>query len=490
VEGRYDQAMTQENPPLTSALDAIKAAVGPQGWLEAADDVAPYVLDWRRKWPGASPLVVRPACTQELAEVMRLCAAHQISVVPQSGNTGLVGGSGPRANGRDIVLSLNRMAAIREVDPVNNTMTVEAGCILADIQAAADGHDRIYPLSLAAEGSCRIGGNLSTNAGGTNVLRYGNARDHVLGLEVVLADGRIWDGLRGLRKDNTGYDLKQLFLGSEGTLGIITAAVLKLWPKPRQTVTSWLGVPNAHAAVAILNKAQAASGSQITGFEYIVRDALELTLANMPQNRNPLTGTHAACVLMEATSGQDGDGLRNTVEAILADAMEEGLIEDAVIAESDGQAKALWQIREDIPEAQIHAGGGLKHDVAVPVSKVADFLDEATALVHKIAPMARVIAFGHLGDGNIHFNQSAVTLDRQDELLALERDVNDAVESLAVTMGGSFSAEHGVGRLRLRQMSLYKSEVERDLMASIKQTLDPAGLLNPGKVVAFERDAG
>ncbi len=480
--------MTQENAIPQSALEALKAIVGPQGWFEDAGDIEPYVQDWRRKWPGASPLVLRPATTGEISEIMAVCAVNNISVVPQSGNTGLVGGSGPRANGRDVVVSLNRMSAIREIDPVNNTITVDAGCILADIQAAADDHDRIYPLSLAAEGSCRIGGNLSTNAGGTNVLRYGNARDHVLGLEVVLADGRIWDGLRGLRKDNTGYDLKQLFLGSEGTLGIITAAVLKLWPKPRQTVTSWLGVPDAHAAVAILNKAQAASGSQITGFEYIVRDALELTLTNMPQNRNPLTGSHAACVLMEATSGQDGDGLRNTIEAILADAMEEEMIEDAVIAESDGQAKALWQIREDIPEAQIHSGGGLKHDVAVPVSKVADFLDQATALVHEIAPMARVIAFGHLGDGNIHFNQSAITLDRQDELLSLERDVNDAVESLAVSMGGSFSAEHGVGRLRLRQMSLYKSDVERDLMTSIKQTLDPAGLLNPGKVVAFGHD--
>jgi len=478
--------MTKDDAVSDAVLDSLKAIVGPQGWLSAASDIEPYVLDWRRKWPGISPLVLRPATTSQVAEIMQLASSEGITIVPQSGNTGLVGGSGPRGNGRDVVLSLNRMTAIRNVDPVNNTVTVEAGCILADIQTAALEHDRLYPLSLAAEGSCRIGGNLSTNAGGTNVLRYGNAREHVLGLEVVLADGRVWNGLRGLRKDNTGYDLKQLFLGSEGTLGIITAAVLKLWPRPHQTVTCWLGVPDAHAAVALLNKAQAATGGQITGFEYIVNEALDLTLANMPQNRNPLRDEHPACVLMEATSGQEGDNLRLAVEVILANAMEDGFVRDAVIAESDAQARALWQIREDIPEAQIHAGGGLKHDVAVPVSSVADFLVKATDLVHQIAPMARVIAFGHLGDGNIHFNQCAGKPEDQDALLACEREINDAVESLAVSMGGSFSAEHGVGRLRLRQMSLYKSEVERDLMTSVKQALDPHGLLNPGKVVAFD----
>ncbi len=478
--------MTQDTLISDATIDALKTVVGPQGWLADAADTAPYVQDWRRKWPGASPLVLRPAESSQVAEIMRFAAAEDITIVPQSGNTGLVGGSGPRCNGRDVVLSLNRMTAIRDVDPINNTITVEAGCILADIQAAAQEHDRLYPLSLAAEGSCRIGGNLSTNAGGTNVLRYGNAREHVLGLEVVLADGRVWNGLRGLRKDNTGYDLKQLFLGSEGTLGIITAAVLKLWLRPRQTVTCWLGVPDAHTAVAVLNRAQAATGGQITGFEYIVREALDLTLANMPQNRNPLKNEHPACVLMEATSGQDGDGLRTGVEAILAEAMEEYLIDDAVLAKSETQAKALWQIREDIPEAQIHAGGGLKHDVAVPVSKVAEFLERATGLVHEIAPMARVIAFGHLGDGNIHFNQCAKAPEQQDDLLKLERKVHDAVESLAVDMGGSFSAEHGVGRLRLRQMSVYKSEVERELMTALKQAMDPKGLLNPGKVVAFD----
>lgn len=476
------------DPPSADAalIAALKAVVGDGGWLEEPADTAAYTNDWRKRWPGCAPLVLRPATTAEVAEIVRLAGAAGVGVVPQSGNTGLVGGSGPRDTGEDIVLSLNRMSAIRGVDPVNNTITVEAGCILADVQAAAEEADRLYPLSLAAEGSCRIGGNLSTNAGGTNVLRYGNARDHVLGLEVVLADGRVWEGLRSLRKDNTGYDLKQLFLGAEGTLGIITAAVLKLWPRPRQTVTCWVAVPDAHAAVALLNRAQPATGGQITGFEYMVREAMALTYANMPRNRAPLAGNPPACVLMEATSGEAGDGLRATVESVLADALDSGLVLDAAIAESEGQARAMWQIREDIPEAQVHAGGGVKHDVAVPISRVAEFLDRATATVLALAPESRVIAFGHLGDGNIHFNQVASGPETQQALMAAERTINDAVESLAVGMAGSFSAEHGVGRLRLRQMGLYKSAVERDLMMSLKRALDPRGTLNPGKTVAFD----
>ena len=478
--------MDSNGKTMETAIARLKAVVGTQGWLEGATDTQAYVEDWRRKWPGETPIVLRPATTDEVSQIVGICAGAGLALVPQSGNTSLVGGSGPREGAGDIVLSLNRMHAVRDVDAVNNTMTVEAGCILADVQAAAEQANRLYPLSLAAEGSCRIGGNLSTNAGGTNVLRYGNAREHVLGLEVVLADGRIWNGLRGLRKDNTGYDLKQLFLGSEGTLGIITAAVLKLWPRPRQTVTAWFGVPHAHAAVDVLNRAQAGTGGQVTGFEYMVADALSLAFENLPHNVSPLSGDHAACVLMEATSGQEGDGLRLAIEDILAAAMEEGLIEDAVIAESETQARSLWQIREDMPEAQVHMGGGLKHDVAVPVSRVADFLDQAPRRVNELVPESLVIAFGHLGDGNIHFNQCAASRDQIDALLGREHEVNDAVESLAVSMGGSFSAEHGVGRLRMRQMALYKSDVERDLMLVMKQALDPANLMNPGKVITFE----
>mgnify|MGYP002628717674 FL=1 len=471
-----------ENPAL---LARLKDVVGPEGWLAEGPDTEAYTRDWRKRWPGRTPLVLRPATTEQVAGIVRLCAGAGVGIVPQSGNTGLVGGSVPRDNGDDIVLSLNRMNRIRTIDPANNTITVDAGCILADVQAAAGEHERLYPLSLAAEGSCRIGGNLSTNAGGTNVLRYGNAKEHVLGLEVVLADGRIWNGLKGLRKDNTGYDLKQLFMGSEGTLGIITGAVLKLWPQPRQTVTTWIGVPDGHAAVALLNRAQAATGGQVTGFEYMVRAALDLTFTNLPRNRDPLAETVPAAVLMEANSGEEGEGLRATVEAVLAGAIEDGLVLDAVIAESQGQAKALWQIREDMPDAQVISGGGVKHDISVPISRIAEFLEVATPMVEEMAPQALVIAFGHLGDGNLHFNMAGRDADGLSALLAKESAINDAVETLAVEMGGSFSAEHGIGRLRLRQMDRYKSDVERDLMTTLKRALDPEGLLNPGKTVAF-----
>ncbi len=471
-----------DNPAL---LARLKEAVGPEGWLAEGPDTEAYTRDWRKRWPGRTPLVLRPSSTEEVAAVVALCAEAGVGIVPQSGNTGLVGGSVPRNSGDDIVLSLNRMNTIRAVDPANNTITVDAGCILADVQAAAAEHDRVYPLSLAAEGSCRIGGNLSTNAGGTNVLRFGNAKEHVLGLEVVLADGRIWNGLKGLRKDNTGYDLKQLFLGSEGTLGIITGAVLKLWPVPRQTVTTWIGVPDGKAAVALLNRAQAATGGQVTGFEYMVRAALDLTFTNLPRNRDPLSETVPAAVLMEANSGEEGDGLRANIESVLAAAIEDGLVLDAVLAESQGQAKALWQIREDMPDAQVISGGGIKHDISVPISRIAEFLETATPMVQKMAPEALVIAFGHLGDGNLHFNMAGRDAAGLAALLQQERTINDAVETLAVEMGGSFSAEHGVGRLRLRQMDLYKSEVERDLMTTLKHALDPKGLLNPGKTVAF-----
>ena len=476
---------TSQTAVPVALIDALKVAVGPAGWLEGPNDTDPYVNDRRKRWHGATALVVRPANTDEVAEVMALCHRHGVPVVPQSGNTALVGGSVPHDTGAEIVLSLNRMSGIRGIDANNNTITVDAGCILADIQTAAAEADRLYPLSLAAEGSCRIGGNLSTNAGGTNVLRYGNAREHVLGLEVVLADGTVWDGLRGLRKDNTGYDLKQLFLGSEGTLGIITGAVLKLWPSPRTTVTTWLAISDAYAAVKLLHRAQEATGGQITGFEYIVRQAADLVFRYLPQNRNPLGGDFSCFILMEATSGSDGDGLRQSVERVLADAIEDGLVFDAVIAESQGQAEAIWRIREDIPEAQVLAGGSIKHDVAVPVSRVAEFLEKSTQEVSRLAPDALVIAFGHLGDGNIHFNMTSEDDAISDRLLARERELNDAVESMVVAMGGSFSAEHGVGRLRLRQMKRYKSEVELDLMRRVKQALDPQNLLNPGKLIVW-----
>ena len=471
-------------PPLPDGLtDTLKAIVGASGWLESAADTEPYVTDWRHRWPGATPLVLRPANTADVSAIVTACHKAGVAVVPQSGNTGLVGGSVPDDTGTQIVLSLNRMTQVRAIDTDNNTMSVDAGCILADIQAAAAEADRLYPLSLAAEGSCRIGGNLSTNAGGTNVLRFGNARDHVLGLEVVLADGRIWDGMRALRKDNTGYDLKQLFMGSEGTLGIITGAVLKLWPRPRSVTTTWLAVRDPEAAVTLLHRAQEATGGQITGFEYLVQDAADLVFRLMPQHKNPLGGDHGAYVLMEASSGSEGSTLRETVESVLAEALEDGLVVDAVIAESEAQAQAIWAIREGVPEAQVLNGGGIKHDVAVPVSRVAAFLKEGTELVEAMAPDAVVIAFGHLGDGNIHFNLTPRSEAERDGLLARENDINDAVEGMVVAMDGSFSAEHGVGRLRLRQMARYKSDVELDLMRRLKHALDPEDLLNPGRLI-------
>lgn len=471
-----------------AALARLKRAVGRRGWLAPPDDLERYTTDWRRLWLGATPLVLRPATTGEVAEIVAICAEEGLAVVPQAGNTGLVGGGVPRRGGREVVVSLERMTAIRDLDPVGATVTVEAGCILADVQAAAAAAGLLYPLSLAAEGSCRIGGNLATNAGGTNVLRYGNARDHVLGLEVVLADGQVWDGLRALRKDNSGYDLKQLFLGSEGTLGIVTAAVLKLWPRPRAKVTAWLGVAGAGEALALLARCQRAVGGQVTACEYMAAEALELLFARLPGHRPPLAGRPGAamggCLLLEATSGREGDGLDGAIEEALAAAMAAGEAEDAVIARSEGQAQALWRIREDMPQAQALAGGGLKHDVALPLARLPDFLAQARSRVLALVPQARIFAFGHLGDGNIHFNQCADDPAALEALLAREREIADAVEALAVEMGGSFSAEHGIGQLRLRQMARYKPPLELALMRKLKAALDPEGRLNPGKVVA------
>lgn len=469
-------------------LAELKAIVGPSGWLEGEHDIAPYVRDWRNKWSGATPLVLRPASAGETAAIVRLTAKAGLRIVPQAGNTGLVGGSGPDGSANEVVVSVNRMTAIRDVDTVNNTMTVEAGCILADLQDAAEAVDRLYPLSLAAEGSCRIGGNLSTNAGGTNVLRYGNAREHVLGLEVVLADGRIWNGLKSLRKDNTGYDIKQLFLGTEGTLGIITAAVLKLWPLPGQRVTAWLGVAGPREALAVLSRLQAVTGGQVTGFEYMSAHALEMVFTQLPANRSPLADHHPGCVLMEAASGASDGTLRTSIENQLAEAMDEHLLSDAVIAESQAQARAFWRIREEMPQAQVMMGGSISHDVAVPSSSLADYLDEVTRRIESTVSQARILPYGHLGDGNMHVNLCAKRPELAEALLAREAEVNGIVESLAVAYGGSFSAEHGIGRLRLKQMAAYKDEIELDLMATLKQALDPGNILNPGKVIPVKRD--
>ncbi len=470
-----------------AVLEQLKAITGPAGWLTGAHDVAPYVRDWRNKWSGAAPIVMRPATVEEVAAIVSTCADAEIGIVPQAGNTGLVGGGIPDNSGQEVILSVNRMTRVRAIDPQNNTITVEAGCILQDVQEAARGAGRLYPLSLAAEGSCRIGGTLSTNAGGTNVLRYGNARDHVLGLEVVLADGRVWNGLRGLRKDNTGYDLKQLFLGTEGTLGIITAAVLKLWPLPRDEVTAWLGLAGPREALAMLQRLQDGTGGQVTGFEYMAASALEMTFSQLPANRSPFSKEHPACVLMEAASSTPDGDLRRVVEDELAKGLDEGLLADAIIAESTAQARAFWQIREDMPQAQTMMSGSISHDVAVPAGSIADYLDQVSEQIAARVPEARIIPYGHLGDGNMHVNLCAVSPADGAALLSRADDVNDIVESLAVAFGGSFSAEHGVGRLRMRQMDAYKDATELGLMATLKRSLDPANTLNPGKVIAPDR---
>jgi len=470
-------------PAITEALERIKGIVGPKGFIADAVAMAPYLVEERGLWHGAARLVVRPSSTAEVAAVVRCCAAAGIPVVPQGGNTGLVGAAVPSEDGGAVVLSLGRMNRVRAIDPVNFTITVEAGCILADIQRAAAAADRLFPLSLGAEGSCQIGGNLSTNAGGIAVLRYGNTRELTLGLEVVLPDGQIWDGLRGLRKDNTGYDLKQLFIGAEGTLGIITAATLKLFPRPREVETAFLGLARVEDAMALFAEARKASGDQLTAFELIPRIGLEMAMRHTPGVADPLAAPARWYTLLEVSSSQTAGGLRAALEAFLAKAMEDGLVQDGVIAASGEQARALWRIREGMVESQKHEGGSIKHDISVPVSQVADFIVKAIGAVEARLPGIRPIAFGHVGDGNVHFNlsqpkgaQTAVFLARRDEF-------NHIVHDLVQGFGGSISAEHGVGRLKREELPRYKSALELELMRKLKQALDPAGLMNPGKIL-------
>ena len=458
-------------------LEGLKAAAGDGGWLEDAEAKAPYLTDERDLYHGDAALVLRPRTTAQVAEIVKICDENSVGIVPQGGNTGYCGGSVPDQSGLEIVLSMSRMNTIREVDAVNNTLIAEAGCVLADIQAAAGDAGRLFPLSLAAEGSCQIGGNLSTNAGGVQVLRYGNARDLVLGLEVVLADGRILEGLRGPRKDNTGYDLKQLFLGAEGTLGIITAAVLKLYPRPADVATVFCAVAGARGATAMLSRLRGATGDGVTTFEYLNRACLDLVLEHIDATRDPFQARHGDYALIELSSG------REAAEAALAGAIEAGEALDAVIAESGRQADELWRLRETIPEAQKHAGGSIKHDVSVPVSKIPEFLEAAEEKSLQIIPGARLVTFGHIGDGNIHYNLNPAPDGDGRAFPGDAEKLCPAIHDIAVGMGGSFSAEHGIGVLKKQELEKYKSGVELDLMRLIKRTLDPKGIMNPGKVV-------
>src|SRR6516165_1767186 len=448
---------------IEAALERIKGVVGPRGWIADPGECEPYLVEARRLWRGATRLVVRPAATAEVAAVVRICAEARLPIVPQGGNTGLVGGGVPPEDGQNIILALSRMNRIRAIDPVNFTMTIEAGCILAQLQQAAAEADRLFPLSLGAEGSCQIGGNLSTNAGGIAVLRYGNTRELTLGLEVVLPDGRVWDGLRGLRKDNTGYDLKQLFIGGEGTLGIITAATVKLFPKPRETDTAFLALDRVEDVMDLFARARAATADQLTAFELMPRAALDLALVHIPGTIDPLNARHPWYVLLEMSSSQAESGLRGLLETLLATALEEGLIADGVIAESGAQAKELWHIREAIVEAQLFSGS-IKHDVAVPVSRVADFIIRATTGVCEKLPGIRPMAFGHVGDGNIHFNLTQPDGADTAAYLARWQEFNDIVHSIVRDLHGSISAEHGVDRLKRNEITHYKSPVEIEQM--------------------------
>jgi FAD/FMN-containing dehydrogenase len=450
-------------------LEALAAVVGERHVLVRDDDTAPYFTDWRRQFRGAALCVARPAATAEVAEVVRLCAAAGVAVVPQGGNTGLCGGSVPTGARAEIVLSLARMNRIRELDALNDTVTAEAGCVLADVQRAANEADRLFALSLAAEGSCQIGGNLSTNAGGVNVLRYGNTRDQVLGIEAVLPDGRVWNGLRGLRKDNTGYDLKQLFIGAEGTLGVITAAVLKLHPKPTASATAWIDVAAPDAAIALLERLRRACGDRLSAFELLSRSCLDAVLAHRPQWRDPLPGAAWAVLVQLDDSGSDDALLERLQEALAADPAH-----DAVVAKNATEAKALWAFREAVPEAQF---SNVKHDISVAVSRIPELIARCATALEAVAPRLPIYCFGHVGDGNLHYNVGDAAL------LARRAEVNRLVYAEVDALGGSISAEHGLGQLKREEIALHKPAVELELMRTVKRALDPRGLMNPGKVL-------
>ncbi len=456
------------------------ATIGAPNVLTEDADTAPYLTDWRGNFRGRTRAVLRPGSAREVAALVTLCAEHRVPIVPQGGNTGLVGGGTPDGSGEAVVLSMARLNRIREIDPANNALVAEAGCILQAVQEAADAHDRLFPLSLAAEGSCTIGGNLSTNAGGTAVLRYGNARDLVLGIEAVLPDGRLWNGLKALRKDNTGYDLKHLLMGAEGTLGLITAASLKLFAKPQSTATAFIAVASPAAAVDLLAVLRGALGDRVTGFELMSRLCLDLLMKHFPATAEPFADRQAWQLLVELTDTLPDAKLDEALARALEPAFESGLAADAVIAQSESQAKALWGIRETIPEAERAEGKSVKHDIAVPVSRIAAFIEAGDDALAKAFPAAQVVCFGHLGDGNLHYNLSFPGAAPTPEQATR---ANEIVYALVDKMHGSISAEHGLGQLKREQITRHKSTVELDAMRAIKRALDPLGIMNPGKVL-------
>jgi FAD/FMN-containing dehydrogenase len=469
--------------PDLNTLNELKAVVGAGAWLESPDDVAPFLSDFRRLYHGSAALVLLPRNVDEVARILRICNRDEAAVVPHGGNTSYCGGATPDETGTQIVLSLRRLNRVRQVDAADYSMIVEAGCTLAEAQAAARDADRLFPLSLGSEGTAQIGGNLSTNAGGTAVLRYGMMRDLVLGLEVVLADGRVLRGLKSLRKDNTGYDVKSLFVGAEGTLGVITAACLKLFPQPADTATALAGIDSPRHALDLLARLRTAAGDQVTSFELMPRLAVELTVKHVPGVADPLDQNTPWYLLIELSSPNPRQELLTLLTAILEQAAAAGTIRDAMLAASTTQAQAMWKLRESVPEAQRRHGASLKHDVSVPVSAIPTLIEEGTALVHRLAPEGDVVSYGHAGDGNLHFNVSQKPDADIKSFVArgpvLELAMFDLVESL----GGSISAEHGIGRLKAAEFARRADPVELAVMHELKRALDPKGIMNPGKVL-------
>lgn len=468
---------------MSDFLTACRAAIGEEYVLVADADKAPFLTDWRDRYTGSALAVLRPASTDQVALLLRACSQHGVPVVPQGGNTGLVLGSIPDGAGTAVVLSLGRMNRIRALDAVNRTITVDAGCILQTVQEAAAEADCLFPLSLAAEGSCTIGGNLATNAGGTAVLRYGNTRELCLGLEVVTPQGEVWHGLRALRKDNTGYDLRDLYIGAEGTLGVITGAVMKLYPQPKACITALAALPSPAHALRLLGLMQDHCGASLTGFELMSQYCLRLVAEQFPQLPQPFRDTHGHYVLLELSSSQSEAHAIDLLEASIGAALENAIIDDAVVSTSVAQSAGLWQLREHIPLAQARAGKNIKHDISLPISCISDFIALTDAALHAAFPGCQLVCFGHLGDGNLHYNvappagmSDTVFLSNQD---AINRIVHDRVAGF----GGSISAEHGIGALKKDELAHYKSPLELQLMRAVKQALDPQGIMNPGKIL-------
>jgi FAD/FMN-containing dehydrogenase len=465
-------------------LSALRTIVG-EAYVLTEGDLTGYELDWRKRERGKALAVVRPASTEQVAAVVKACAAAGVSIVPQGGNTGMVVGSTPDASGTQVVLSLTRMNAVRTLDAANLTITVEAGCVLQTLQEVCEQAGFLFPLSLASEGSCTIGGNLGTNAGGTQVVRYGNTRELCLGLEVVTAQGEVWSGLTGLRKDNTGYDLRHLFIGSEGTLGVITAATMKLYPLPQSQLTALAAVPSLQAAVDLLGLAHRHLSAGLTGFEVMGQFALRLVVKHFPQQRVPFYESAPYCVVLENSDTESDSHARSQLERLLEEALDKGCVTDAVVAESMAQARALWHIRESIPLAQAQEGLNIKHDISIAVSRIPEFVAQADAALEQAFPGVRLVNYGHLGDGNLHYNvQAPLGQDGETFLREQENAVNAVVYALVDAYSGSISAEHGIGSLKREKLEKHKSPVALGLMRSIKTALDPHNLFNPGRMLA------